>query len=148
MTDLEKRAEEYLQAKWGTGEMLILGGDARKVLAEFAEQETDRLSKHILELQADKGRLTDEVDTLKLQISELINQRQYWKDSSFDWRHKFFKKGLVKRLVKKDKQLNKAKEIIRELLADYNDRVVSFEGIEREKKTVEIKAKVEAFLKE
>lgn len=101
MNVLEKRAEEYLKTKWGTSEMLILGGDARKVLADFAEQETDRLSKPILELQADKGRLTDEVDTLKLQISELIKQRQYWKDSSFDWRHKFFKKGSTKRLVQK-----------------------------------------------
>lgn len=76
------------------------------------EKENERLAKHILELQADKGRLTDEVDTLKLQISELIKQRQYWKDSSFDWRHKFFKKRLVKRLVAKDKQLTEAKSLL------------------------------------
>ena len=32
----------------------------KEMLIDFAQQETDLLSQHILELQKDKGRLTDE----------------------------------------------------------------------------------------
>lgn len=71
MTDLEKRAGEYLKEKWGTSEMLILGGDARKVLVEFAQSETELLSKHILDLQKDKGNLTDRVRELEQQIEKM-----------------------------------------------------------------------------
>lgn len=74
MTDLEKRAEEYLKAKWGTNKMLILGGDARKVLADFAQSETALLSQHILDLQKTNGALTDRVKELE---NKLENIRYY-----------------------------------------------------------------------
>ena len=35
------------------------------LLVEFATEETDLLSQHIIELQADKGRLTDELTEAK-----------------------------------------------------------------------------------
>ena len=41
--------------------------------ATFAQQETNLLSKHILELQADKGRLTDELTEAKGIINELLD---------------------------------------------------------------------------
>ena len=84
MTDLEKRAEEYLKTKWGTSEMLILGGDARKVLADFAQSETDRLSKHILDLQKTNGALTDRVRELEQQIEEMkICQNCKFEDNAY-----------------------------------------------------------------
>lgn len=76
---------------------------------------TQILRKAVKELETTKE-LQEKIDVLNLQVSELIEQRQYWKDSSFDWRHKFFKKGLVKRLVKKDRKLNRAKRIIKEYM--------------------------------
>lgn len=73
MKDLEKRAEEYLKAKWGTNKMLILGGDARKVLADFAQSETALLSQHILDLQKTNGALTDRVNEATEIIREYMN---------------------------------------------------------------------------
>ena len=60
--------------------------------------------------------LQEENASKDIQIKELQEQKCYWKESSFDWRHKFFKKDEVKRLVKKDKQLTKAKKILEGLL--------------------------------
>lgn len=57
--------------------------------------------------------LKEQISTKDILIKELQEQRVYWKESSFDWRHKFFKLDKVKRLVKKDKQLTKAKNIIK-----------------------------------
>lgn len=65
--------------------------------------------------------LQEQIEVKDIQIKELEEQRQFWKDSSFDWRHKFFKKGLVKRLVAKDKQLTQAKEFIKTLLSSKTD---------------------------
>lgn len=61
--------------------------------------------------------LKEQIKVKDIQIKELVEQRQYWKDSSFDWRHKFFKKRSVKRLIAKDKQLTEAKEIMKKYLS-------------------------------
>ncbi len=79
-------------------------------------QEYKDLQKHFT-----KG-LQEQIEAKNIQIKELEEQKLYWKDSSFDWRHKFFKKDLVKRLVAKDKRLTKAKEILE----------LGLEGIKRE----------------
>ena len=60
--------------------------------ATFAQQETNLLSKHILELQADKGRLTDENTTL---IRQLTKAKKIIKDLC----------GMVRELNKPNVQL-------------------------------------------
>ena len=52
---LKKEAEDFLQKKWGISEILILGGDAREVLADFVEPREKRiaiLEKENTELKA------------------------------------------------------------------------------------------------
>lgn len=74
MTDLEKRAEEYaikvaeknVMPKDGFAEHLI-----RQTYLEATKAETALLSKHILDLQKDKGNLTDEVRKLQQQIEKM-----------------------------------------------------------------------------
>lgn len=90
-------------------------------------------------------KLQEQIEVKDIQIKELDAQRQYWKDSSFDWRHKFFKKRLVKRLVEKDKQLNNAKELIKKLLALYLSPVVTNDDVKRQD---EILTETERFLSE
>ena len=80
------------------------------------QEENEELQAKWLSESYDKAKLVEQIEVKDIQIRELEQQRQYWKDSSFDWRHKFFKKDKVKRLVKKDKQLNYAKSIIKSLL--------------------------------
>ena len=82
MTDLEKRAEKMFN-KMITFYLRDCGRNrdyareiAIKSVIAFAQQETALLSKHILELQADKGRLTDENKTAKEIIRELIESMQ------------------------------------------------------------------------
>ena len=74
------------------------------------------------------------IKELRKENAELKEQKMYWKESSFDWRHKFFKLDKVKRLIKKDKQLTKAKNIIREFVewANWqgNSKCPSFKSIQ------------------
>ena len=77
---------------------------------------------HALEICAEEvateatKELQEQLEVKDIQIKELEEQKQYWKDSSFDWRHKFFNKRSVKRLVAKDRQLNRAKELLKRWL--------------------------------
>lgn len=57
------------------------------------------------------GELEKKNAELKEKLEELQKQKEYWRESSFDWRHKFFGKENTKRLVQKDKELTKAKEL-------------------------------------
>lgn len=70
MTDLEKRAEEF---DIGGFCGMYVEEDIRALLVKFANAETALLSKHILDLQKDKGRLTDE----NKQAKEII--RNYYR---------------------------------------------------------------------
>ena len=90
-----------------------------------------RMEKRIAELEKENAELKE-----KLEESEKL--RDFWKESSFDWRHKFFEKGSTKRLVKKSKQLTKAKEIIEAML-------IYQEGFSH---MGELKQEAEQFLKE
>ena len=67
MTDTEilKRAEKYIKGKGQTLNKYDLVG--------FANAETDFLSKHILELQKDKGELTDKIQELEAELIEADN---------------------------------------------------------------------------
>ena len=62
-TEILKRAEKYIKGKGQTLNKYDLVG--------FANAETELLSKHILELQADKGELTDKVKELAAQIEKM-----------------------------------------------------------------------------
>ena len=74
MTDLEKRADEYavkvaeknVMSKDGFAEHLI-----RQAYLNATKAETALLSQHILDLQKDKGNLTDRVRELEQQIEQL-----------------------------------------------------------------------------
>ena len=114
MTDLERRVEEYMKNHFckkvdkeymymieecEKGERIrCLEYEVRKeMIVDFAQQETDILSKHIVELQKDKGILNDEVNIMQ----------QRFIDTSNGWRDK------CKQL---EDQLTEAKEIIRTFL--------------------------------
>ena len=74
MTDLEKRADEYaikvaeknVMPKDGFAEHLI-----RQAYLDATKAETALLSQHILDLQKDKGNLTDRVRELETQIEKM-----------------------------------------------------------------------------
>ena len=66
--------------------------------------------KRIAELEA-------QIETKDIQIKELQEQKCYWKESSFDWRHKFFKLDKVKRLIEKEKRIKELEKDIN-LLTD------------------------------
>ena len=103
--------------------------------------------ERIAELEQENAELKEQNETKDIQIKELQEQKCYWKESSFDWRHKFFKKDEVKRLVKKDKQLTKAKSLINRL-SDYivlSEDYWKTEDIEKQK---EILKEAEQFLSE
>ena len=71
MTDLEKRAEEYVSTM-GYNTYESDGHDDYSVqdaLVEFVQSETALLSKHILELQKTNGALTDRINELENQNS-------------------------------------------------------------------------------
>ena len=131
-----------------------------KVLAQNLE-DTEIINKA---LEKENAELKEQISTKDILIKELQEQKVYWKESSFDWRHKFFKLDKVKRLIKKDKQLTKAKEIIKELskslflakgiVRDLIDDTVDFkESKERasycyEQESFDTYKKAELFLKE
>lgn len=64
----------------------------------------------LFQIGFEEGEKQNEELKEKLESSEKI--RDYWKESAFDWRHKFFEKRSTKRLVKKSKQLAKARDLI------------------------------------
>ena len=77
--ELEKEAEEFLQKKWGTSKMLILGGDAREVLADFAESREKQIqidAKQIRALQKQNGELTDKVKELESELHRVSLNEQ------------------------------------------------------------------------
>lgn len=131
MTDLEKRAEEMFN-KMITSYLRDCGRNrdyareiAIKSVVDFAQQETKLLSQHILDLQADKGRLTDENKRLQLNEQLAINNSKLFLE-----------------------QLTEAKDIIRELLENTPVPEVYSDGSCEDKKLLELIAKAEAFLKE
>ena len=90
----EKEAEEYADLKCGKDNRKttgwILTQDDFQKGAEFGyNKANESLSKRILELQADKGRLIDEINEAKKLIKNLI--RVTWGEGwnySLDWKVK------------------------------------------------------------
>ena len=83
---------------------------------ELEKQTMEWKNNYILKLEKENAELKEKISIKDILIRELQEQRVYWKESSFDWRHKFFKLDKVKRLIRKDKQLNKAKELLKQWL--------------------------------
>ena len=52
---------------------------------------------------------------LKEKLEDTEKARDYWKNSSFDWRHKCISRKPFKVAVKAQKQLSKAKELIEDM---------------------------------
>lgn len=115
----------------------VVNGKPLSPYFDLFESGYEQAEKRIEELE-------DKLIEKDIQIKELQEQKVYWKESSFDWRHKFFKLDKVKRLIKKDKQLTKAKEIIKKLKALYFSPVVTKDDVKRQD---EILNEAEQFLK-
>ena len=75
--------------------------DGYLAAAESREKRIEQLEKENAELKE------------KLEDSE--KARDYWKGSSFDWRHKCTSRKPFKAAVKAQKQLSKAKELIEDM---------------------------------
>jgi len=81
MTDLEKRADVYVSNKADKGNFDVekfgkayfSESSMKQALINFAKAETTLLSQHILDLQKDKGNLTDRVRELEQQIEKMKN---------------------------------------------------------------------------
>jgi len=96
MTEVEKRVEEYINCTFiphPSGARWFTDYEMKEMAIEIAQQETELLSKHILELQADKGNLIDELT------------------KKADTNH-----SLVEQMAKQNEQLEQAKEIIEKLM--------------------------------
>lgn len=59
--------------------------------------------------------LEKENEELKEKLEDTEKARDYWKDSSFDWRHKCTSRKPFRAAVKAQKQLSKAKELIEDM---------------------------------
>ena len=128
MTDLEKRIKREAREWWLKDNNYSKLLDLERLIMKFVKSETDLLSQHIVELQKDKERLTDEVNIMQ----------QRFIDTSNNWRDK------CTQLEDKDKQ---AKEIIHDLL-QIGVFQFPFQDNEANYLNKQITAKAEAFLKE
>ena len=76
MTDLEKRADEYADKRavaYNMPKSSFVIPLLKVAYKTGATQETALLSQHILDLQKDKGNLTDRVRELEQQIEKMKN---------------------------------------------------------------------------
>ena len=85
-------------------------------IVQYAEENLDKAFKTIAELEKENAELNE-----KLEVIE--KKRDYWKESSFDWRHKCTSKKSFRDAVKAQKQLTKAKEIIKKFLGFANNTI-------------------------
>jgi hypothetical protein len=118
--ELEKEVRLYLRENFNSEyysdiEMIIGFAEPRENHIEILKKENTELRE-------------------KLECTE--KARDYWKNSSFDWRHKCTSRKPFKVAVKAQKQLSKAEKIIKELL--------DFDFLP----DVDVKKQAEQFLKE
>lgn len=83
MTDLEKRADEYADKRaraYNMPKSSFVIPLLKVAYKTGATQETALLSQHILDLQKDKGNLTDKVRELEQQIEKMkcCGNCKYW----------------------------------------------------------------------
>ena len=96
-----------------------MAGRPKKVVTENTTITEEKVIKTTENKTADNSA---EMDSLKKENAELKEKledtekaRDYWKNSSFDWRHKCTSMKPFKAAVKAQKQLSKAKELIEDM---------------------------------
>lgn len=67
---------------------------------------------------------------LKEKLERAERARDYWKDSSFDWRHKCTSRRPFRVAVKAQKQLTKAKELLKEFVQHYKAKTIYVENMQ------------------
>lgn len=102
MKKLEKEVEEWLDKRY----LKDMGvrkpcREAYLAAAEPREMRIEQLEKENAEL--------------KEKLEDTEKARDYWKNSSFDWRHKCTSRKPFRAAVKAQKQLSKAKELIEDM---------------------------------
>lgn len=102
MKKLEKEVEEWLDKRY------LKDMGVRKPCKEAYLAAAESREKRIEQLEKENAELKE-----KLEDTE--KTRDYWKNSSFDWRHKCTSKKPFKAAVKAQKQLAKAKELIEDM---------------------------------
>ena len=80
------------------------------------EKEIKILRKAAKDWQKSCHKAWEEKAELQEKLEDTEKARDYWKDSSFDWRHKCTSRKPFRVAVKAQKQLTEAKDIIRQLL--------------------------------
>jgi cell division septum initiation protein DivIVA len=125
----EKRIEELEKSCDETQELLDKQIEVTcKLYQENAEliQENEEMKKGLgcetCQIHLEYMRLNNKIADLEKENAELKEKlegaekaRDYWKDSSFDWRHKCTSRKSFKVAVKAQKQLTKAKELIEDM---------------------------------
>jgi predicted aminopeptidase len=112
--ELKQEAEEWLN-KWelcnkceNKADCISNFSYCKKVVLQAYLASAEPKEKRITELEKENAELKE-----KLEGAE--KARDYWKDSSFDWRHKCTSRKSFKVAVKAQKQLTKAKELIEDM---------------------------------
>ena len=110
-------------------------GQVLKMTKEECEIETSKaimkMRTHIAELEKENAELKE-----KLEVSEKL--RDYWKSSSFDWRHKCTRRKSFKVAVKAQKQLTKAKEIIKDYMTIVKGTHITICSVSEENRTINV----------
>ena len=110
-------------------------GQVLKMTKEECEIETSKaimeMRTHIAELEKENAELKE-----KLEVSEKL--RDYWKSSSFDWRHKCTRRKSFKVAVKAQKQLTKAKEIIKDYMTIVEGTHITICSVSEENRTINV----------
>lgn len=103
MTEKELRKEATSTVEWENTPMIDrpLFVHAYITSAKPREKRIEQLEKENAEL--------------KEKLEDTEKARDYWKNSSFDWRHKCTSRKPFKAAVKAQKQLSKAKELIEDM---------------------------------
>lgn len=110
----EKEAEEYAEKK--ICQEFVYGGCMEFYKCrEYCERyhNTQKYWKDGAEFGYNKA--NEEIEKLKEKLKDTEKARDYWKGSSFDWRHKCKSRKPFKVAKKAQKQLTKAKEIMQKL---------------------------------
>ena len=130
MTRKELRKEATMTVEWECTLMVD-----RPLFVHAYITGAEPREKRIAELEKEIAELKEKLETTE-------KTRDYWKDSSFDWRHKCTSRKPFRVAVKAQRQLTKAKELIDELSSSLS--VVGECGVEE----CELLNRAEQFLKD
>lgn len=142
MKKLEKEADEYAKKDCPDNFLCtrdiarrayLAGAEPREKQIEVLKKENADLKKKNTALRQDwdvmKSTITDyekENEELTKKLEGAERARDYWKDSSFDWRHKCTSRKPFKAAVKAQKQLSKAKALLSKWVELYKPKLEDF----------------------